>query len=705
MAGRNFYRYAMGRGRAISKMLDLNGNTKVSTGITLPGDSTPELKFRIEADYLLDAPQTADQMILYTGSYWGIYIQVLSSGVVEVHAGGGTSDTITLPAEASVLHIDYQVELSSSVVQSAVIFLNGEKYVVEHDTTPFADLNIYLMGRDTNAKIGVGSVKNFYYSEWETGAWVVKSNKTLTPIKHKPPMTVGDGISLADTITGQTAGSVVDDSGVDGFGSGDGWVNLVAWGSRYSNITNVRDATTEADTAVDRYSSLSVNELAATSQAIFDMAMATDVWDKIVELYPFCLNSTDMFTGMRGNTATNDSSPSTPPSDAASSYDGVVFTAGTDYLDSNILPSALGDGDYKGGMGVWMKDFTYGSGHTKILGSSDLFGTRDDATLEIRNDGTTIRAGVREAGYQTPTPSINHYDQILNDLLYVNSTGSGNTNGSMRLGTFVHNQQLVASAPSGNNAKTIRIWGNVDFSDHINSSDGTMSFAIFAKEGLNQSAFRSIMIKWLTALGQTGAGVATGSAIGDSNTFNVYSNGTPIWDGWDLIIGSARNLDTNAGNGAEGGSTFDLINDKIITQLAAYPSMRYVYMSQGTNDIDDGLTFDQLKTSFTTEILDYLNARSIRLVVISTPPNANRSDAEEEVRVLWNDWLAEQGAAGVLEYVDVYTILEDPAVPDQLNPLYELFEGVYSPDGTHFAEDGHIAVADEVNEVILKLES
>jgi lysophospholipase L1-like esterase len=695
-----------------SLMLSFGGDTRVDTNTTI--DSTISTNYRLEFDVeVAGHPPSEAGHICYSDSFVGIVMKLKTDGDITVTICGNVATTVaSIADEPQTLHVDVYIALHSdgkSTTASSVT-INGATTNLLIGTWAATDKTLILGGATGGANF-IGTIKNFYYSTGSVGSWTVISDMPLDDgVGSLNPVT------LVDNGAGQTDGDVLESVGdANEFGPLSSWVAYNSFDSRYTDIDEIRDAQEASVLALQNYSALDVTEIAATSQAVFDMYLTPNVWSEIVDLYPFALNGTDMLIGMKGDDQTGLGANTSLPSDATNSYDGADFTALTDFYITGYNTTALG-GNQSGGLGIWLKSVgdmsgTWVSARTTFVGTYDNYSaySEDQTYLRLANNGLSVTGHIR-ARTSANAVTINHPEQICNDLLYI-------TNGTKRVGHYSHTGLPTGAAPAANNPNPISFAAMYDdYDDAIdhNATDFSASFGILSTQDLDQLAFRSIMITWLQALGDTGAGVATGVVIGDSHATNTYGDGTPDWDGWDDTIGVTHNLLTDSGQGSQ----LQDMPDKFDASFEDAPTVanraaRIAYMSAGVNSIDTTSPYatdtttdiDVLTGWFETYVMDELDAKSITLVINSIPPSNNRNAEGVTLVRAYNAYLLAQSLLGRFEYIDIWPTLADPDNPD------EYLEAYYTPfddgaaDGTHFNEAGHAAVATLVLAKITQLES
>ncbi len=695
----------------IPRMLRLNGDTRIETDYGLqPLVQTDGLLWGFGATFQINDKAVSDANFLFSQNGTSLFYARTYAGNDNLYVkmrNGGETIVADVVAVGEVVNLSFEIQnaatsATTTAPDSVKMFVNGMEYTIDSTGTGVGFNNkLYIGGDSYDSASGNYSdvdVRDFF--AWTT----TRSNLTC----HYP---FNDGVSSVDVTIADVEGAYAAaqiNSGNSGAGYVDtfptttdsGWVPSDDFFSYWEDLDQIFTARNAANATLANYTLLTETQINATSKAVFDMAMLDDVWNEIVELYPFALTGTDMLKGMRGDVAT-----ASGTTDAGA--DGVTFAAGTGYASTNISPSDLGtDG---GGLGVWCTDFTYTSGVVNFMSVTDYGGgTRDEARLARRDiSGDITVLGHVRTDFEIANgsePILNAYEQVLNDLFYVSNDA---TTGMIRAGLKTITDLPVTNPATGTITQGIRIWGNVDptqgWANSINNSDVTMSFALMSTNALNVEAFRLIMIEWLTALGQTDAAVASGFVCGNSNSYNVFSNGTPAWDGWDEIIPSRNNLYRYTADGAD----FTTIPAQMATGLAAQPTTKVIYMAAGINDIaSDDLTAVEAIALFEANMMPVIEDNSLVLMLHELIPCKPMQDAGRNQDLLdWNTWLSEQDAAGRLISVPVHDPLLSATIPGEMDAIYQQFEGAVVPDGTHPAELGHQVLASYTLPEIIFLET
>lgn len=124
-------------------------------------------------------------------------------------------------------------------------------------------------------------------------------------------------------------------------------------------------------------------------------------------------------------------------------------------------------------------------------------------------------------------------------------------------------------------------------------------------------------------------------------------------------------------NKGVGGDTTAMLLARFNADIMQYGNGEYLIMEIGTSAINQGETLATMSTNVQSMFTTAHNA-GMKIIAISTTPSKNYPAWTTDIRdqqLAYNAWL-ENTASYVDYYIDAYTLLEDPANPDTLLPIY-----------------------------------
>lgn len=175
--------------------------------------------------------------------------------------------------------------------------------------------------------------------------------------------------------------------------------------------------------------------------------------------------------------------------------------------------------------------------------------------------------------------------------------------------------------------------------------------------------------------------------LGDSLTFGTGSGDMGMVDRLRVLLGNVWKVNNN---GIAGNNTAQMLA-RLQTDILSYENAEYVFVWGGINDVYQDVpvatTEANLQAIYTA--IAATGAKVVSLNVTPSKSSATWTAGRQVATDAINAWIA--GTATGIDYkIDVYTLVEDPATPDTLLPLYD------AGDGLHLQQDGYFAVANAV---------
>jgi lysophospholipase L1-like esterase len=201
--------------------------------------------------------------------------------------------------------------------------------------------------------------------------------------------------------------------------------------------------------------------------------------------------------------------------------------------------------------------------------------------------------------------------------------------------------------------------------------------------GPRVSAFASVLLGFFVFAGYAHAS-RVGFVTGDS-----YSNDSTDWP---FLMQSAT-MHSTAIAGQKLITMATTFESQFDQQIADY-NIDFAVVQGGVNDVMQDIDLASMENAVTS-MASIAESRSMPLLVVNIAPwtHATTQAQRDEIDA-YNSWLgATYGSGDMTAVADIYSLLVDPAVPQQMNPIYDA-------DGVHPNPAGFLVIAGAVDTTV-----